>query len=136
MEIGFPIEFIVYGTPVSHQRANHRARDEWKALVRQASRVALPESARATHAALSTTLFYFPEGEMFGDIDNIIKFILDALSSHIYLDDKQIERIVVQKFEGDRIFAFTDPTETLVECVEGQKPSLYVRISDDPSEDL
>ena len=73
---------------------------------------------------------------MFGDIDNIIKFILDALSSHIYLDDKQIERIVVQKFEGDRIFAFTDPTETLVECVEGQKPSLYVRISDDPSEDL
>ncbi len=41
---------------------------------------------------------------MQGDVDNIVKPILDALSKHIYNDDGQVERIWVQKFEPGRIF--------------------------------
>lgn len=38
---------------------------------------------------MSVTIFYFPDGKMDGDIDNIIKPILDAMSAHIYIDDSQ-----------------------------------------------
>ena len=46
------------------------------------------------------TLFYFPEERMQGDVDNVVKLVLDALSRHIYVDDAQVERIVVQKIRS------------------------------------
>ena len=136
MEIEFPLEFIVLGTPVSHQRGNRRAKAEWKQLVKDASQSVLPDAHFVTDRPLAVTLFYFPNDKMDGDVDNIIKLTLDALSQHIYLDDDQIERIAVQKFEPDRVFTFSAPSETLVTCMLGQKPALYIRISDDLHEDL
>ena len=73
---------------------------------------------------------------MAGDLDNIVKLTLDAMSRHIYIDDRQVERIVVQKFETDRVFAFSDPSQTLTACLLGEKPALYIRVSNDPHEDL
>ncbi len=82
------------------------------------------------------TLFYFPPEPMQGDIDNIVKLVLDACRPHIYLDDSQIERVVVQKFEPDHLFSFGNPSATFVQAFEGAKPALYVRISNDPHEEL
>jgi hypothetical protein len=73
---------------------------------------------------------------MVGDVDNIVKLIIDAMSRHIFLDDNQVERIVVQKFERDRVFTFTDPSVTLAACILGPKPALYIRVSADPHEEL
>lgn len=73
---------------------------------------------------------------MVGDIDNVVKLTLDAMSQHIYLDDGQVERVVVQKFEKERIFSFRDPSTTLAECLLGPKPALYIRVSRDPHEEL
>jgi Holliday junction resolvase RusA-like endonuclease len=136
LEPDFPIEFIVYGTPVSHQRENAHAREEWKELVRSACMPCLPEMHFATDRPLAVTLFYYPEDRMVGDLDNIVKLTLDAMSEHVYLDDEQIERIVVQKFERERVFPFSDPSETLAACMLGLKPALYIRLSDDPHEEL
>ena len=82
------------------------------------------------------TLYYLPEGEMQGDLDNIVKPILDALSKHIYVDDGQIERLVVQKFEPGNVFTFQKPTTTFAKALAGDRPILYVRISADPHEEL
>ncbi|MEJ1970395.1 MAG: RusA family crossover junction endodeoxyribonuclease [Rhizomicrobium sp.] len=132
----FPFEFIVYGTPVSHQRENPKARLEWKELVRTAARTLLSEQFQfATNKRLSATLFYFPNDKMQGDVDNIIKLTLDAMSAYIYIDDAQIERVVVQKFEPGRLFSFSNPSETLLNCITGPKPALYIRLSD-PHEGL
>ena len=60
-----------------------------------ASRPVLPEGHWATTGRVAVTLFYFPEAAMQGDIDNIVKPILDALAQHIYIDDAQVERLVV-----------------------------------------
>ena len=136
MELNFPLEFIVYGTPVSHQRQNPAARDEWKALVANACKERLPEAHFSTDRPIGVTLFYFPDGEMAGDIDNIVKYILDALRGLIYQDDGQVERVLVQKFERRRMARFTELSETLASCVSGPKPALYVRITDDPHEGL
>jgi len=68
---------------------------------------------------------------MTGDVDNIVKAILDALVGVVYLDDSQIERVWVQKFESGRPFLFRDPTEVLAEALERDRPIVYVRIDDD-----
>ncbi|MGJ3263642.1 MAG: RusA family crossover junction endodeoxyribonuclease [Salinarimonas sp.] len=136
MEPEFPFEFVVLGTPVSFQRANPAARQAWKDLVRAASAEKLLEGHFATDRRLAVTMYYYPKDRMVGDIDNIIKLMLDALQQHIYLDDDQIERIVVQKFESHRRFAFIRPSPTLAACMYGPKPALYIRISAEPYEEL
>ena len=85
---------------------------------------------------MAVTLYYLPSEPMQGDIDNIVKPILDALCQHIYHDDNQVERVVIQKFEPGNVFSFTQPTATFVQALGGSKPVLYVRVSNDPSEDL
>ena len=136
MEPDFPFEFIVPGTPVSFQRDNTKAKREWKELVRASGAEKLPEMHFATDQKLAITLYYYPEDRMVGDIDNIVKLTLDAMCQQIYLDDEQIERVVVQKFERDRVFAFRDPSETLAACILGAKPALYIRVSNNPHEEL
>lgn len=74
------------------------------------------------------TLYHFPAEPMVGDVDNIIKLVLDACSRHVYVDDIQVERIVVQKFEPDPVFAFSEPTPALAEAVSMDKPVLCSHI--------
>ena len=73
---------------------------------------------------MSVTLFCMPDGPMQGDVDNIVKLVLDALSKHIYLDDVQIERVVVQKFEPERTFDFGRPSVTLRKALTMDRPVL------------
>lgn len=136
MEIRFPIEFIVPGAPVSLQAKRAASREDWKMRVRSASSPALPQGHWLTEARIGVTLFYFPDGPMTADLDNIIKLVLDALVRHVYRDDRQIERILGQKFEPENIFAFTRPSPTLQKAMSSGKPLLYVRLSSDPFEEL
>ena len=39
---------------------------------------------------------------MTGDLDNRVKPILDALSGPVYIDDRQVDRLVVQRFRAIR----------------------------------
>lgn len=78
---------------------------EWRERITEASRLALPATSWATEAHVAVTLFYFPADKMEGDIDNIVKPVLDALAPHLYLDDSQVDRILVQRFElGGSVF--------------------------------
>jgi Holliday junction resolvase RusA-like endonuclease len=136
VEIQFPLEFVVRGTPVSLQSARTKSKEAWKQRVKEASHNALPEGHFATDALISVTLFYFPATDMQGDVDNIVKPILDAFSNHIYIDDRQVERVWVQKFEPGRVFQFAKPSEVLWEALSGEKPLLFVRLGDDLAEGL
>lgn len=70
---------------------------------------------------------------MTGDVDNIIKPIVDSLCSVIYEDDSQVDRIVVQKFESDRFFRIENPTSELAAVLETEPPIVYIRIDDEVS---
>lgn len=133
VEIDFPVEFIVRGRPVSLQTKRPAARMAWRERVREASHVALPEGHFATAGQVSVTLFYFPDGEMQGDLDNIVKPILDALCQHVYNDDKQVERIWVQKFEPGKTPRFDEPSVVLLRATQDARPLLFVRLSTDPT---
>lgn len=136
MEPEFPIEFIVEGTPVSFQATRAKSKTEWKERVKGASLNVLPEGHWASEGRISVTLLYFPDTPRQGDIDNYVKLILDALNEHIYMDDSQVERILVQKFEPDNVFRFAAPSRTLEQALRQRKPLVYVRVSNDPFEDL
>ncbi len=136
MQIKFPIEFLVRGTPVSLQAKRSKSKDEWKDRIRNESKAVIPDYHFASDERMSVTLFYLPDAPMQGDIDNIVKPILDALSQHIYLDDAQVERVVVQKFEPGNVFSFQQPSDTFLMAIQGAKPVLYIRVSSNPEEDL
>jgi hypothetical protein len=136
MEIAFPIEFLVSGTPVSLSSQNANAREQWKDRVKNASSRALPDPHFASTERLAVTIYYFPAERMQGDVDNIVKLILDGMCRHVFVDDRQVERVVVQKFEPGNIFSFTKPTPLMIEAINGPKPILYIRVSTDPFEEL
>jgi crossover junction endodeoxyribonuclease RusA len=136
VEIEFPLEFLVAGTPVSLSAKRRESLDQWKGRIIDASRSILPEGHFATGNPVAATLFYFPAAEMAGDIDNIVKPVLDALGKHIYVDDRQVHRVLVQKFEPGNVFGFGAPSPTLQDALNRAKPLLYIRLSNDPFEDL
>jgi crossover junction endodeoxyribonuclease RusA len=136
MEIVFPIEFIVSGTPVSLQSKRAESREQWKTKIRDAGAACLPQPHFSSAEPISISLFFFPEGKMKGDIDNMAKYVLDACCKFIYVSDAQVERLLLQKFEPDRIFDFKSPSDVLDAAMNSERPALYVRISDNPHEDL
>jgi crossover junction endodeoxyribonuclease RusA len=138
--IPFPFEFVVEGNAVSAQAKRRSSIRDWQGKIVHAARSQLPEGRFLSELPIAVTLLYFPATAMQGDLDNIVKPILDAMRGHIYLNDRlndrQVERLLVQKFEPDRIFTFVSPTTTLLDALSRPKPALYVRLSDDPLEDL
>lgn len=135
MTPALPIEFIVRGTAISLQ-ASGQTREAWKARIRAAGATVVPPGSWALTDRVAVTIYYFPEGEMVGDIDNIVKPILDAMSPFIYVDDRQVERVVVQKFEPERIFSFSAPSPALVDALAVEGPAVYIRVSENPHEEL
>ena len=73
---------------------------------------------------------------MQGDVDNIVKFIVDAMKRHVFINDRQVERVVVQKFEPGNVFNFASPSQTLIKALNSDKPLVYIRVSNDPFEEL
>lgn len=136
MELSFPIEFLVRGTAVSFQAKRAESRAEWKERVKAASTTVIRQPHFASSVPISVTLYYLPDEPMEGDVDNIVKPILDALSRHIYINDHQVERLVVQKFEPGVSFTLQNPSETFASAIVAPRPVLYVRVSDKPMEEF
>jgi hypothetical protein len=70
---------------------------------------------------------------MEGDVDNIVKLIMDALKSVAYIDDKVVERVVVQRFEPEVEWEFSAPSDQLALELGMEPPVVYIRVDDDLS---
>ena len=130
-----PLEFVVRGTAISLQ-ASSRSRIAWKDQIRAASTGVVPPGSWSLTDRLAVTIFYFPEDQMLGDIDNIVKPILDAMSRSLYVDDSQVDRVVVQRFGREELSVFASPTPALLEALSEPGPAVYIRVSGDPHEEL
>ena len=116
---------------VSHG-ARSASRNAWQDKVREAAHDKLPEDYFALDSPVTVTIYFFPQGEMAADIDNCAKPILDAMTAKIYIDDKQVDRLVVQKFEPERPLEIADePTECLASALAAIDPVVYVKVSAD-----
>lgn len=135
LEPPLPFEFIVLGTAISLSGAS-RSKDEWKERIQAAARSALPEGAWLLTDNVAVTIYIFPGAPLSGDVDNRVKLILDAMIGCVYSDDELVERVVVQKFEPGRVFAFSNPSAMLSAALEAAEPVVYIRVSKDVHEEL
>lgn len=136
ISLPFPIEFVIRDTTRSHQSPNTRGKELWRRKVGEIASVhvnTLRDFFFIDYRPLSATIFYFPPAEMAGDIDNIVKLIIDGMVTIIYPDDRVLERIIVQKFEPGIEAVFRSLTPTLEQAADIQPPAIYIRIDDDLS---
>jgi Holliday junction resolvase RusA-like endonuclease len=130
--VPFPLEFVIQATPRSLQSST-KAREAWKAKVGDAARSRISQSRDFTlldSRPLSVTIFYFPPAPMQGDVDNIVKPILDGMRGIVYPDDQVIERVIVQKFEPGVYVEFEPLTGARQQAVTAVPPVLYVMVDD------
>lgn len=135
LEPDLPFEFVVFGTPLSMQ-ASAESKANWKARIESAARAALPPGSWLLTDPIAITIYIFPDGRLAGDLDNLIKPILDGKNRCVYDDDSLIERIVAQKFEPGAVFGFNNPSEVLSDALDAEPPVVYVRVTDDIHEEL
>ena len=134
LSLPFPFEFMIQDTPRSLQTKNNKAREAWEKKVGElagAHANELQEAYQIDSRPLAATIFYFPVAPMDGDVDNIIKPILDGMDKVIYPTDRLIERVVVQKFEPGVQWIFKSLTPILEAALEMERPSVYIRLDDD-----
>lgn len=134
-EVLYPIEFLVAATPISLQGSS-RSRELWRATVREAAQERVRESVELSfldRRPIAVTVYYFPAAPMDGDLDNIVKPILDALINVTYMNDRDVERVVVQKFEPQVGWGFADPSDRLTRALDTAPPVVYIRVDDDLS---
>ncbi|MES2445251.1 MAG: RusA family crossover junction endodeoxyribonuclease [Pseudomonadota bacterium] len=132
----YPLEVVLPGIPVSSQSKTARNREAWKQRVASAARLRQLETYELgflDDRALDVTIYYFPSDPMEGDIDNIVKPIVDAMIGVAYLDDKIVERVTVQKFEPEGGWEFLAPSDRLAFALDIEPPVVYIRVNDDLS---
>lgn len=131
----FPIEFLIWDTPRSQQSNNTKGKEQWKRKVGAAANAharTLRDFFLIDERPLAATIFYFLPAPMDGDVDNIVKLIVDGMITVIYPHDRLLERIVVQKFEPEIPSIFSSLTPTLEQAAEtDDRPVIYIRIDDD-----
>jgi hypothetical protein len=131
----YPLEFFIAGVPVS-AGGSAESRNRWKALVAETARQRQRETDELGFLAertVAVTIYYFPSAPMKGDVDNIVKHILDALKGIAYVDDGAVERVVSQKFEPQVDWGFAAPSDQLAAALDTATPVVYVRVDDDLS---
>ena len=129
----FPLEFWINATPRSSQ-TSAKSKKNWQAIVRQASQERIRDTDELgwiDERPLAAAIFYFLPEPMQGDIDNIVKPILDALITVAYMNDRQIERVLVQRFEPRMNATFAAPSEQLAAALDAKPPVVYIRIDED-----
>lgn len=140
-DVLFPFEFHLMGTPISLQ-GRPASKDRWKNEVAEAARVRRDETVEWAYLEpepLALTIYYFPIAPMGGDVDNIVKPIMDALIGIVYVDDKAVERVTVQKFEPAEEWEFSAPSEQLTIALDtttrpdDPTPVVYVHVANDLS---
>jgi Holliday junction resolvase RusA-like endonuclease len=132
----YPLEVVLQGTPLSQQSKSATNRRAWRQRVTEAAlkrRQETYELGLLDQRPLEITIYYFPDDPMEGDVDNIVKPILDAMVGVAFLDDRVIERVTAQKFEPGCDWAFFSPSERLDVALGAEPPVVYIRVNDDLS---
>lgn len=131
----FPLEFFIEETPKSLQ-ASADSKAAWMKNVGKAADDRIRETVDwifLDDRRVAVTIFYFAPDEMEGDVDNIIKPILDGMENFVYLNDRVVEKVLVQKFEPGIARVFEDVSEQLAAVLDAKAPVVYVRVDDDLS---
>lgn len=133
-EIPFLLEIVINAYPVSSQTDNKKAKEAWKKFFGEYAQNRINDVIEwyyLDERPLMAIIYFFPPDKMDGDIDNIVKPILDGMIAIAYPDDRLIERAVVQKFEPHVEWSFSAPSPMLASALDMDPPALYIRLEAD-----
>jgi crossover junction endodeoxyribonuclease RusA len=128
-----PFEFIVIGTPVSHQSHNKALLRQWQLSVRQAAEFSWLSGAPAVATdCLLIGVYYFGAHPALLDNDNFIKPIQDALIGLVYLDDSQVTDNFIRRTDIRGAFYIPDETALVARAIRQGDEFVYVRVENAP----
>lgn len=102
--------------------------------MRQAAGERWGDRVPLTEPVAITIVYFYRFGA--GDVDNIIKPILDAMSGLVYDDDVRVMQVTARKTELISGLDIRDPDPDLAEAVDGGSDFVYIRIDPSPDETL
>ncbi|MBJ7417788.1 MAG: RusA family crossover junction endodeoxyribonuclease [Niveispirillum sp.] len=128
LALPLPLEVILFRKPISLQ-GSATGKQKWQSDIRKEIRLQEPEGCYAHEGDLAVSIYYFTAERVPGDIDNIVKPILDAMCRQVYIDDRQIVSLQVHKYEPQRSMEIRDPTATLATAMTSQRPAVYISVN-------
>jgi hypothetical protein len=134
-----PVEFIVVGTPVSHQARRREALRSWMATVEEKARLALAAGPDPVGEPVEVlVVYYHDEGAAnLPDEDNLLKPIQDAMQGIVYADDTQVRDGTCSKRNLDAAFKVRRMSPVLADGFVQGEEFVYIKVSPAPDpEDL
>lgn len=128
LALPLPLEIVLFRKPISLQ-GSANGKHKWQSDIRQEIRLREPEGCYAHEGDLAISIYYFTSERIPGDIDNIVKPILDAMSRQVYIDDRQIVSLQVHKYEPHRNIDIRDPSATLATAMTSERPAVYISVN-------
>ena len=126
-----PVEFVVVGTPKSLQ-SKSAAKSAWKARVTAAATAALPTPhLLITSVSRVIVGFFYVTTDL--DLNNILKPILDAMNTVVFLDDDQVIDIIAFKRDLSTPYVVTGLSPVLATQLtspSGASDFVFVRVED------
>ncbi|WP_423916586.1 RusA family crossover junction endodeoxyribonuclease [Candidatus Poriferisodalis sp.] len=117
------IEFVVAGTPRSHQ-ANSRS--QWQSTVA----AAVPAAAQLLAGPLRLRIDFFYADTTDLDTDNIIKPIQDALENLVYENDKTVVDVCARRVDRKHLPQMVEPPATLSDAlVSTEGDFVFIRVA-------
>ncbi len=124
-------EFVVLGIPRTPQTKKSKSKDDWKAKVATAARLAAGTRFVPRSESLSATVIYFHRDETELDVDSIGKLLLDSLEGIFFDNDHQIEQVLLRKTQQNEL-TLTNPPPVLAACVGSEDNFVYVKLGPKP----
>lgn len=127
-----PFEFVVDGPPVSQQTRRRARLPAWRAAVLEAAALRWPHGAVPIEVAVCVEITHFYEGAA-GDVDNIIKPILDAIKGLVFADDSLVTDVVCRRRPLAGPFLVDPVSPVLAEGLAANQEFLHVRVALSPA---
>jgi hypothetical protein len=127
-----PVEFTIIGPPIS-QRARGRSlrKAVWQAAVRAAAVAAWPAGAPPVEEGVSVEITHFFEGAP-ADTDNVPKPILDALTTLLFKDDRQVTDLISRRRPLGGPFSVEPMSKVIADALASGREFVHVRIASSP----
>jgi Holliday junction resolvase RusA-like endonuclease len=124
-------EFIVEGPAVSlkAKKTNAKRYQKWIRTVRTAAQKYWLSSMNPTNspAVIVHIINYYTSAPP--DVDNIIKPILDAIETVAYSDDRQVFKVISEKFDLSNIQRIQSPSPFLAAGLEKYNELLHIIVT-------
>ena len=120
------VEFVVWGTPRSHQAKNKRL---WQERVKES----VPCLPKLLTGPLRLRIDFFFDGATDLDTDNIIKPIQDALNDVVYKDDEIVVDVCARKIDLRHLPSLVAvPLALLLALAEPTRDFVFVQVGASP----